>query len=875
MSKVTVDQSKKSFRVLVQTRPNVFTQRGGDTVVLERFVTGLRERGYVVEVDAEGRFSPNDFDLVHLFNFATPTLTGSQATEALRCQTPYVVTSLYEETAQFHSQSHYIAGRLVDYVEAGQKQNEFSISYRELAAIPDAKKFEVNEVARHAHAILPNGVSEGRAIKRDFPFSGPIRVVPVGIDPVQSVEPSRFEQTYGVKGFVLCVGRIESRKNQLMLLKALEDSELPIVLVGGGFSYQPEYDRAVRNFQRRGQTIILDRLNEQMLASAYAACAIHVLPSWFELPGLVSLEAAARGKNVVVTRTGTTSDYLGDKGFYCLPWDADSIRSAVYAAYYSPVQAGIVEHVAQYTWENAVDTLDRVYREILQESVVETVRSEQLKPRDTVVDVTAVKSPAQDIEGIDTLLDQGESAARRGEFDSANQLLRQAESISPDSARMLKARGAVLLAQMDPISAIPYFDRALAIDAEDVKVLTGRGMCDLVQEQYPSALTFFARALELQPDYLVALHQLLDSSYKLKRYDVALEYLRRYLAVMPGDNNIHFCLAGCLFKAGQVDKALEELRELEAVNPSFKGIAELRKIAEATLVLPKETPSPSEPMKEQVPSVGYVSPDVQESLQELSKAMAAWKVAGASEVHASKQECTDGIAVSNALSMVEDYKRSKEFDKAETDLGRIIEAGIHDPTLRRVAECLRAELLVVREELMQADSIYDSILAEDPNMPRALCGKGALCAQSENWSSARQFFQRALEIDSECDIGYAGLGICAMVDGQVERAFELFETAAKKNPENQRALLGVLQTGYPLKRFNEMEQMLSSYLKLHPASIDMLYSLAGVLYAQGKVKEAKLEVEKILIFEPQHEHALELQEMIEEKRSIRDSEVEN
>ena len=114
-----------------------------------------------------------------------------------------------------------------------------------------------------------------------------------------------------------------------------------------------------------------------------------------------------------------------------------------------------------------------------------------------------------------------------------------------------------------------------------------------------------------------------------------------------------------------------------------------------------------------------------------------------------------------------------------------------------------------------------------------------------------------------------------MVDGQVERAFELFETAAKKNPENQRALLGVLQTGYPLKRFNEMEQMLSSYLKLHPASIDMLYSLAGVLYAQGKVKEAKLEVEKILIFEPQHEHALELQEMIEEKRSIRDSEVEN
>ena len=103
-----------------------------------------------------------------------------------------------------------------------------------------------------------------------------------------------------------------------------------------------------------------------------------------------------------------------------------------------------------------------------------------------------------------------------------------------------------------------------------------------------------------------------------------------------------------------------------------------------------------------------------------------------------------------------------------------------------------------------------------------------------------------------------------MVAGDEERAFELFTTAAEKNPENQRALLGVLQTGYPLKRYNEMERMLSSYLRLHPASIDMLYSLAGLLYAQGKVSEAKLEVEKILIFEPAHEHALELQEMINE-----------
>jgi tetratricopeptide (TPR) repeat protein len=178
---------------------------------------------------------------------------------------------------------------------------------------------------------------------------------------------------------------------------------------------------------------------------------------------------------------------------------------------------------------------------------------------------------------------------------------------------------------------------------------------------------------------------------------------------------------------------------------------------------------------------------------------------------------------------------------------------------------LRAELLVVDGDLEGAGAIYEAVLAEDATMTRALCGKGALAAESQDWLQAQNYFEKALAIDENCDIAYAGMGLCAMVGGKEERAFELFEIAAVKNPENQRALLGVLQTGYPLKKYNEMERMLASYLKLHPASIDMLYSLAGVLYAQGKVSEAKLEVDKILIFEPEHEHALELQEMIKEK----------
>jgi tetratricopeptide (TPR) repeat protein len=127
---------------------------------------------------------------------------------------------------------------------------------------------------------------------------------------------------------------------------------------------------------------------------------------------------------------------------------------------------------------------------------------------------------------------------------------------------------------------------------------------------------------------------------------------------------------------------------------------------------------------------------------------------------------------------------------------------------------------------------------------------------------AQEYFDTAVAIDPKYDVGLAGLGLCAMVNKSEDKAFELFQQAVASNPENKRALLGVLQLGYPMKRYSEIEKAINSYLELHPANIEMLYSFAGILFAQGKVEQAKSEVEKILIFEPQHSRALELRDII-------------
>lgn len=866
---------RKPLRVLMQTRPNVFAQRGGDTIVLERISQGLQTAGIDVVVDATGEVSPQGFDLVHLFNFATPGITGPQAQRAKDSNVPYVVTTLYEDTPRFHTQSHYVAIKLIEYVRTGQRRDSWQMSYQELGSITPSGRFPVDSIAQGAAALLPNGDGEAQALRRDFPRAQLVEVVPLGSEVGACEGPELFEQTYGLRDFVLCVGRLESRKNQLMLLKALEDSEFSVVLAAGGFSYQPEYEQAIRSFKRKGKTIVLGHLDPKMLSSAYAACRIHVLPSWYELPGLVSLEAAAHNKNLVVTRTGTTADYLRDVAYYCSPWDSDSIRSAVMAAYYAPTHDGLIEMARGFSWAESVRCTIEVYKKVV-------TRGDWLLPDGN--SVGAEEPPPMSHGEYDMSLDatqfldileRGEAAAKSADFEAAQLYLTQAEALEPNSTRVLKAQGAVLLAQSRPDEARVIFDRALRVDPRDPKLLAGRGMCDLLRQKPDVAMPFFERALEQAPDYLVALHQLLECSYGLCTYDSVLKALNTYLSLKPEDTDIRFCLAGCLFKSGRSQEAEVQLSNILTADPLHIGAKELRNIIRAGVDGCDSRQPVKESSSDQVVP-GFSGAELRDSLSELSERIRTWTVKNAptpptqAQVSPPRQEMpreTADAEFGTAVGQIEDLKRAGEFEAALKKLATLMERKDMPPQYREVAECLQAEFTVLGGDLRTSARMYDEIIRRNPQAARALCGKGAIAAEVGDWSVAEEYFRHAREADADCDVAYAGLGLCAMVAHKTENAFALFSTAVEKNPENNRALLGVLQTGYPLKRYTEMERMLTAFLDLHPANLDILYSFAGVLFAQGKVKEARIEIEKILLFAPEHEHALELRGMIDQSAS--------
>jgi tetratricopeptide (TPR) repeat protein len=220
------------------------------------------------------------------------------------------------------------------------------------------------------------------------------------------------------------------------------------------------------------------------------------------------------------------------------------------------------------------------------------------------------------------------------------------------------------------------------------------------------------------------------------------------------------------------------------------------------------------------------------------------------------------------MDEAEQWKREGNQDKAREAMEQVRRVPSLSESQRERFNCIEAEFHVMDGELDIADGIYGQVLNGNPRGVRALCGKGALAAERQEWTAAQEYFDKAVGIEPSYDVALAGLGLCAMVNKREEKAFELFQQAVASNPENRRALLGVLQLGYPMKRYTEIEKAINSYLELHPANLEMLYSFAGILFAQGKVEQAKSEVEKILIFEPQHPRALELRDIIRGEKPV-------
>lgn len=188
------------------------------------------------------------------------------------------------------------------------------------------------QVCQLADVILPNTQAEMNQIRQlfDIPHHH-MHVIPNGVETrFLKADSTEFVQRYRLKDFVLFVGQASStRKNVLRLLEIAPSLDAPLVLIGDVGS--DEYSQQCAELIKRNNVLHLptQEHHSTLLASAYAAAKVFVLPSLFETPGIAAMEAALAGCAVVITKNGGTKEYFKEMASYIDPLDSTSLLTSI------------------------------------------------------------------------------------------------------------------------------------------------------------------------------------------------------------------------------------------------------------------------------------------------------------------------------------------------------------------------------------------------------------------------------------------------------------------------------------------------------------------------------------------------------------------
>jgi glycosyltransferase involved in cell wall biosynthesis len=344
------------MRIAFFVYPSAFQNKGGGEILLEKTEEYLLKRDIEVKRFDIWNDRVEDYDILHVFGSVKECLPLMRVASERGVKVALESIFWSDMKRAFH--------------ESGSFTRKAGMILRHSAKVafpffPSARR----DMFLLADIIFPNSEGEGKQISRLFGV--PLKKmfpVPNGVDSVFShADPAPFSSEYGLDRFVLSAGRIEPRKNQLNLIRAMRNVEVPLVLIGDTVSgYEWYRDQCVS--EARSDTVFTGRMEHgsEMMRSAYASCDTFVLPAWFETPGLAALEAGLAGAKVVATRGGSTGEYFEDKVRYTDPSDIHDMEKQIKASLSSPADGRLRDLIKErYQWDKVAERRIEGYRRML------------------------------------------------------------------------------------------------------------------------------------------------------------------------------------------------------------------------------------------------------------------------------------------------------------------------------------------------------------------------------------------------------------------------------------------------------------------------------------------------------------------------------
>lgn len=193
-----------------------------------------------------------------------------------------------------------------------------------------------------------------------------LRVVHHGAAPCPLPEPDERQPV------ILHVGAIQVRKNLARLIAAFEVAAPPpwrLMLAGSDGYGAAQIRERIAASPARGRIETPGWVTPEQLDALYRQASIFAFPSLDEGFGIPVLEAMAHGVPVISSNRPALAEACGKAAVLIDPLDVESLTDGLRRLAGNPslrehLTAGGRRHVAQFTWDRAVENTWKVYREL-------------------------------------------------------------------------------------------------------------------------------------------------------------------------------------------------------------------------------------------------------------------------------------------------------------------------------------------------------------------------------------------------------------------------------------------------------------------------------------------------------------------------------
>ncbi len=329
-----------SPRILHLLVPGTLEQRTGGYIYDACMVSGLRRRGWTVEVhNLSGRFPGPDQE-------AERALESALA--AVPDQTPVLIDGL-------------ALGALPGPVTRHAKRlHLLALVHHPLCdetGLDPQRSLQLRQLEQRALAACRGIIVSSRFTVRRLQAWLPDEIRILEVMPGTESVPRAHGPAPGQPPRLLCVGSIVPRKGQDLLLRALE----PLIerdwecVIAGSLERDPGFAAELRRQMHlaglEDRVRLIGECDAPTLAGLYRSSRVFVLPSWYEGYGMAFAEAMAHGLPVIATTGGAIPDTVpASAGLLVSPGLIPELTAAVARMLDEPL---LWESLSQGAWQHA------------------------------------------------------------------------------------------------------------------------------------------------------------------------------------------------------------------------------------------------------------------------------------------------------------------------------------------------------------------------------------------------------------------------------------------------------------------------------------------------------------------------------------------